>query len=138
MNFLTKSKFNLDKKMKLKLFNDLQFLAPSKKINIKQFMPTVLNTDSEFDNIKSSFKTGSTFEEQLSTFFNKVAINDSEINSRYESTRKRLEKIFQQKVYATCNLYKYGSTVTGLGFKNCDMDIYLDLGKDLFFYKNII
>lgn len=84
--------------------------------------------DLVFDNIKSIFEVESSFDEQLSVFLNKVAISDSEIKSRYELTCRKLEEIFKRHIYATCKVYRFGSTVTGLGFKNCDLDIYLDSG----------
>lgn len=94
-------------------------------------MPETINgtVDLVFDNIKSIFEVESTFDEQLTAFLNKVAISESEIKSRYELTCRKLEEIFQRQVYATCKVCRFGSTVTGLGFKNCDLDMYLDIGN---------
>ncbi|XP_031844900.1 speckle targeted PIP5K1A-regulated poly(A) polymerase isoform X2 [Nomia melanderi] len=41
-----------------------------------------------------------------------------------------LDKIFKV-VFPKCKTYKFGSTQTGLGFKECDLDIYMDIGEPI-------
>jgi DNA polymerase sigma len=81
-----------------------------------------------YDNIKSIFEIQSTFDEQLTAFLDKVAISNSEIETRYEPTCKALNKIFRN-VFPNCKTHRFGSTVSGLGFKNCDLDIFMEIGK---------
>ena len=33
------------------------------------------------------------------------------------------------ELYPNCVVYLFGSTVNGLGFKGCDIDAFVDLGK---------
>ncbi|KAJ8670269.1 hypothetical protein QAD02_001528 [Eretmocerus hayati] len=80
-----------------------------------------------YDNIKSLFEIEPTFDEQLAAFLDKISISDSEIQSRYETTCERLNDIFRS-AFPKGRTYRFGSTVTGLGFKNCDLDIYFDTG----------
>ena len=35
------------------------------------------------------------------------------------------------ELYPDCIVYLFGSTVNGLGFKGCDIDAFMDLGKNL-------
>lgn len=112
------------------------------KMELRYKHPTMLNTnvqqptsevfndakDLKSDSKNSNVKVESAFDKQLKVFLDKVSISDSEITSRYELTCRRIEKIFKRHVYATCKVHRFGSTVIGLGFKNCDLDIFLDLG----------
>lgn len=83
-----------------------------------------------YDNIKYIFEEKSTFDEQLIAFLDKISISDCEIRTRYESTCRRLEEIFRN-IFPKCRVFRFGSTVSGLGFRNCDLDldIYMDCGK---------
>ncbi|XP_008211725.2 speckle targeted PIP5K1A-regulated poly(A) polymerase [Nasonia vitripennis] len=83
--------------------------------------------DLNYENLKSIFEVESTFDEQLAVFLDKVAIKESDIIWRYEPTCEKLNEIFQT-VFPKCKTYRFGSTVSGLGFRNCDLDIYIDPG----------
>ncbi|KAK2588356.1 hypothetical protein KPH14_004371 [Odynerus spinipes] len=39
-------------------------------------------------------------------------------------------KIFGS-IFPKCHTYRFGSTLTGLGFKGCDLDIYMDIGAPI-------
>lgn len=81
-----------------------------------------------YDNIKPIFEVESTFDQQLEAFLDRVAISESEIETFYEPTCRKLNEILKS-VFKNCTTYRFGSTVSGLGFKNCDLDIYVDIGK---------
>lgn len=70
----------------------------------------------------------STFDEQLEAFLDRVSMSDVEIETKYEPTCRTLENIFRN-VYPCCRIHRFGSTISGLGFKHCDLDIYVDTGK---------
>ncbi|KAK1137487.1 hypothetical protein K0M31_001994 [Melipona bicolor] len=96
----------------------------------KQNSPTE-NTDSiSYDNIKHIFEEETTFDNQLIIFLNAIQLSDAEIETRYESVCTHLDKIFKM-VFPKCKTYRFGSTQTGLGFKECDLDIYMDIGKPI-------
>lgn len=91
------------------------------------------NTDSiSYDNIKYIFEEKSTFDDQLMLFLNAVQLTDIEIETRYKSVCIQMDKIFKV-IFPRCKTYRFGSTQTGLGFKECDLDIYMDIGKTIFY-----
>ena len=105
------------------LFSDLK-RSKSRKNN----SPTE-NTDSiSYDNIKHIFEEETTFDNQLIIFLNAIQLSDAEIETRYQSVCTQLDKIFKM-IFPKCKTYRFGSTQTGLGFKECDLDIYMDIGK---------
>lgn len=81
----------------------------------------------DLDCIRSIFNNETTFECQLETFLNTVLLSDIEVEARYESICKFLDKTFAF-VFPNCRSYRFGSTQMGLGFKECDLDIYMDIG----------
>lgn len=81
-----------------------------------------------YNNIKHIFENETTFSNQLLKFLNEIQLTDMEIKTRYESICTHLDEIFKV-VFPKSKTYKFGSTQTGLGFKGCDLDIYLDIGK---------
>ncbi|XP_043502842.1 speckle targeted PIP5K1A-regulated poly(A) polymerase-like [Polistes fuscatus] len=81
----------------------------------------------DLDCIKSIFNNETTFESQLETFLNTVLLSDAEVEARYESICKFLDKTFAF-VFPNCRSYRFGSTQMGLGFKECDLDIYMNIG----------
>ncbi|XP_015186857.1 PREDICTED: speckle targeted PIP5K1A-regulated poly(A) polymerase [Polistes dominula] len=87
------------------------------------------------DCIKSIFNNETTFEIQLETFLNTVLLSDTEVEERYESICKFLDEKFAS-VFPNCRSYRFGSTQMGLGFKECDLDIYMDIGVPICESKN--
>lgn len=100
-----------------------------------------------YDNIKYIFDEGTTFDNQLMMFLNAIQLNDIEIETKYESVCTQLNEIFKV-IFPKCKTYRFGSSQTGLGFKECDLDIYMDIGMNIIymyiiylilsFYNNII
>ncbi|XP_017792713.1 PREDICTED: speckle targeted PIP5K1A-regulated poly(A) polymerase-like [Habropoda laboriosa] len=85
------------------------------------------NADSiSYNNIEKIFNENTTFDNQLQMFLNAVQLTDTEIESKYESVCTDLNKIFKV-IFPNCKTYKFGSIQTGLGFKECDLDIYMDV-----------
>ncbi|XP_076236137.1 speckle targeted PIP5K1A-regulated poly(A) polymerase [Calliopsis andreniformis] len=83
-----------------------------------------------YDNIKHIFEENTSFDDQLAAFLDAVQLTDDEIESRYGSICTQLDKIFKV-IFPKCKTYKFGSTQTGLGFKECDLDIYMDIGEPI-------
>ncbi|CAK9826578.1 Speckle targeted PIP5K1A-regulated poly(A) polymerase [Anthophora retusa] len=79
-----------------------------------------------FSNIEHIFNEDTTFDDQLQMFLNAVQLTNAEIETRYESVCTELDRIFRV-VFPKCKTYKFGSIQTGLGFKECDLDIYMDV-----------
>ncbi|XP_076176648.1 uncharacterized protein LOC143151431 isoform X2 [Ptiloglossa arizonensis] len=88
-----------------------------------------------YNNIKHIFENETTFSNQLLKFLNEIQLTDMEIKTRYESICTHLDEIFKV-VFPKSKTYKFGSTQTGLGFKGCDLDIYLDIGEPIHETKN--
>ena len=80
-----------------------------------------------FEHLKPIFEQESSFETQLTSFLNTVTLTDIEIETQYESVCVHLNRLFQQ-TFPKCKTYRFGSTVTGLCFKKCDLDVYMDIG----------
>ena len=40
-----------------------------------------------------------------------------------------MQKTFSNTEYSHCVVYPFGSSINGLGFPGCDLDIYMDLDK---------
>lgn len=59
---------------------------------------------------------------------NTVLLNDTEIEPRHEITCKSLTSMLEP-LFPNCHTYIFGSTQTGLGFKDCDLDLYMNIGK---------
>ncbi|KAI4497895.1 hypothetical protein M0802_007011 [Mischocyttarus mexicanus] len=115
--WLHNTKLNIQKRIfynnSLKRVSDDHVAKPSKAI--------------ELDSIKNIFQDNITFESQLEAFMNIVLLSDTEVETRYESICKYLDQTFVT-VFPNCRSHKFGSTQMGLGFKDCDLDIYMDIG----------
>lgn len=80
------------------------------------------------DFVQSKFIQEDTFDKQLDAFLNAVQLSTNEFQTRYEPICQHLRDIFVS-IFPTCQIFKFGSSMTGLGFKNCDLDIYMYIGK---------
>lgn len=76
------------------------------------------------------------FDDQLKIFLNKILLEETEIDMNYKAVCNELLEIFKP-IFLKCKVTNFGSTAIGLGFKNCDLDIYLDIGI-LFFWSSSI
>ncbi|XP_011505827.1 PREDICTED: speckle targeted PIP5K1A-regulated poly(A) polymerase-like [Ceratosolen solmsi marchali] len=105
--------------------NNIEVLTLNDKINATK--EAVNDTEYlNYKNIKSLFNVQSTFDEQLSAFLDKISLPISEIKTRYEPICEALDKIFHT-VFPNCKTHRFGSTVSNLGFKNCDLDLFLEI-----------
>lgn len=73
------------------------------------------------------FEGNNSFDEQLTSFLNVTALNEVEIAALYEPICQMLNQLFRQ-TYPSSSAHRFGSTVTGISFQNCDLDIYLNTG----------
>ena len=96
----------------------------------KQNSPTENACPISYNKIKHIFEEKTTFDNQLVAFLNAVQLTDAEIETRYECIITQLDEIFKP-LFPKCKSYKFGSTQTGLGFKECDLDIYMDIGEPI-------
>lgn len=99
---------------------------PKKKFDNNKAVPE--NEDLKFSNIRSAFDSSQSFEDQIIVLIDNISINENTIKMCYEATCQQLNDIFKTN-FPRCNTYRFGSTISGLGFKNCDLDLYLDIGK---------
>ncbi|XP_051157141.1 uncharacterized protein LOC127279067 [Leptopilina boulardi] len=88
----------------------------SRKINLKLLKP-ILKQDTTFDNI-------------LDAFINKVTLNDEAIEDLYQPICAKLNKLLRLS-FPKSQTYRYGSTVSGLCFKNSDLDLCLNIGEPM-------
>ncbi|XP_043255000.1 speckle targeted PIP5K1A-regulated poly(A) polymerase-like [Colletes gigas] len=84
-----------------------------------------------YENIKHIFQEETTFDNQLVTLLNTTQLTEMEVKTKYECICVHLCMILKT-VFPKCEVYKFGSTRTGLGFKDCDLDIYVDIGMPIF------
>ncbi|XP_053986805.1 terminal uridylyltransferase Tailor-like [Hylaeus volcanicus] len=97
----------------------------------KQNSPIETEGQISYNNIKQIFKSKTTFDNQLAVFLNTIQLTDEEIEERYDPICTKLNMMFKV-VFPRCTTYKFGSTQTGLSFKNCDLDIYVDIGEPIY------
>jgi len=67
----------------------------------------------------------------MTTLFKAILLTEFEIKTKYDVICRHLEEIFKP-IFPQCRLYRFGSTMAGLGFKNSDLDMYMhidDIGK---------
>lgn len=84
-----------------------------------------------YANIKYIFEDETvTFDEQLMHFLNIIRLTDEEMEMRYGPVCSHLDKIFRTK-YPKCKTYLFGSIVTELAFKQCDLDMYMYIGEPI-------
>lgn len=76
---------------------------------------------------KEALSEDKSFSNQLGDFVSAIKITEHDINTKFDMVKKTLQSVFRAS-FPRCVTYRFGSTVTGLGFKNCDLDIFLDIG----------
>ncbi|XP_015587444.1 speckle targeted PIP5K1A-regulated poly(A) polymerase [Cephus cinctus] len=83
-----------------------------------------------YHKISSIFDIETTFDSQLIAFLNKIQLSDVDAETLYGAICASLEQMFKTQFYK-CKAYRFGSTVTGLGFKKCDLDVFIDIGRNI-------
>ena len=66
--------------------------------------------------------------DQMTTLLEETSLNQSDLQLRYlicDLLQEVLVEMFPQ-----CRVFPYGSSVSGLGVKGCDLDLQVDLGRD--------
>ena len=66
-------------------------------------------------------------EQQLEELTKLLNIGVADVQARVEICRN-IERTFWSTPYSRCVVHPFGSSLNGLGFPGCDLDIYLDLG----------
>lgn len=82
----------------------------------------------KYEKIKSQLEEKSSFEEQLDFIFENILLSEEEVQTIYNEICTNIQTEFRRQ-FPDCVAYKFGSTVSGLGFKSCDLDIYVDIGN---------
>ena len=67
-------------------------------------------------------------EEQLEELVSLTHLSQEDVDLRVNICRN-LQKTFSRTEFSNCVIYPFGSSVSGLGFPGCDLDIFLDLGE---------
>lgn len=68
------------------------------------------------------------FDREMAALLNEIQLSDAELMGRYKVICPHLNDIFRS-TFPDCQIFSFGSTVAGLSFKECDLDIYMYLGK---------
>ncbi|XP_032689687.1 speckle targeted PIP5K1A-regulated poly(A) polymerase-like isoform X2 [Odontomachus brunneus] len=81
-----------------------------------------------YSRINHVFENKVAFDEELAALLNEIQLSDVELMGRYKVICPHLNDIFKS-IFPECQTFSFGSTVAGLSFKECDLDIYMYLGK---------
>lgn len=65
-------------------------------------------------------------EDQLTELTSMLDLDEEEVMKR-RNICINMQKTFAQSDYGHCIVYPFGSSINGLGFPGCDLDIYMDL-----------
>ena len=65
-------------------------------------------------------------EDQLAALTNMLDLDEEEVMKR-RNICTNMQKTFSKSDYSHCVVYPFGSSINGLGFPGCDLDIYMDL-----------
>lgn len=85
-------------------------------------------TSISYNNIRDLLIKETTFDGQLTAFLNAVRLTDSDNLTKHVSACIHIERIFKA-IFPNCKTYQFGSTLSGLGFKDSDLDIYMNIGE---------
>ena len=58
---------------------------------------------------------------------NLTQLLDQDVEER-ETLCRHIQKTFN-RTYSRCRVYPFGSSMNGLGFRGCDLDVYIDMGS---------
>lgn len=82
------------------------------------------------DKLKAMLSKNDSFDNQLNKFLGAIQISKEDL-IKYDRVVDTLTRVFKRS-FPRCKVKKFGSTYTNLGFKNCDLDVYVDIGKTCF------
>lgn len=80
-----------------------------------------------YTRINHAIENEVTFEREMMALLNEIQLSDAELMGRYQVICPHLTDIFRSS-FPECQIFSFGSTVAGLSFKECDLDIYMYLG----------
>jgi len=79
------------------------------------------------DQVKLRLSVIEDCEEQLEELVSLTHLSQEDVDLRINIC-KNMQKTFSRTEFSNCVVYPFGSSVSGLGFPGCDLDIFLDLG----------
>jgi len=79
------------------------------------------------DQVKFRLSVIEDCEEQLEELVSLTHLSQEDVDLRVNIC-KNMQKTFSRTEFSSCVVYPFGSSVSGLGFPGCDLDIFLDLG----------
>ncbi|XP_014478079.1 PREDICTED: poly(A) RNA polymerase protein cid1-like isoform X2 [Dinoponera quadriceps] len=68
------------------------------------------------------------FDKEMTALLNEIQLSNEELMGRYKVICPHLNEIFRP-TFPECQIFSFGSTVAELSFKECDLDIYMYLGR---------
>lgn len=84
-----------------------------------------------FADLKTSLQSETTFEGELSVFLDSVLLKENEVEENWRSLHSSLVEALRPS-FPNGEISRFGSSVTGLGFKGSDFDVYLNIGEQIF------
>lgn len=69
----------------------------------------------------------SEFDDEMTKLLETIQLTEFEIKTRYDVVCGHLEDVFKS-IFPQCRLYRFGSTMAGLAFKDSDLDMYMHIG----------
>eukprot|EP00088_Acartia_fossae_P044202 TRINITY_DN4685_c0_g1_i3.p1 TRINITY_DN4685_c0_g1~~TRINITY_DN4685_c0_g1_i3.p1 ORF type:complete len:792 (+),score=171.13 TRINITY_DN4685_c0_g1_i3:47-2422(+) len=89
-----------------------------------------------FGEIKARLSVHTDLDEQIQEIMYLTELGEDDIEER-NAICGNISKTFAKNGHPRCVVSPFGSTVNGLGFRGCDVDIFLDLGEDENFEKKL-
>ncbi|KAH0554181.1 speckle targeted PIP5K1A-regulated poly(A) polymerase-like [Cotesia glomerata] len=86
--------------------------------------------ESFHDKLRLELEAEPTFESQLTKFLSLVQKDDNVLEESCDKVCISLNRVFRSS-FPYCKALRFGSTVTGLHFKDSDMDVFLDIGEPI-------
>ena len=83
------------------------------------------SNDAVLTRLESVARSGSSFDDQVDALVQVIELNEVEVGQR-EAMLNHLERSFALNC-PRVRVQAFGSSVNGLGFKGCDLDVYVDL-----------
>ncbi|KAF2897299.1 hypothetical protein ILUMI_08878 [Ignelater luminosus] len=100
-----------------KLFYRIIFLGPAE-----------VNSNENFEEINESLRECPDFQSQVVMLIRQLQPNWLEVVEKYKALCADLRNVLQE-IFPGCTVNPFGSTITGLGFKTSDVDIYVNVPK---------
>lgn len=112
----------------------LKGLPPKRKTQPNEQNSARNDTNSSVDATGSNdllerMKECSNMTEEMNFLTNELSLSSEDILQRHSVCRE-IENILRMNLFPVCSVHPFGSSVSGLGSKGCDLDIFLNLESD--------